>query len=225
NLAAAVPYKDEVEFLQNAVGELVTTPGFFNAPEIKSWWTQWQQYGGWWNAQAGLETPSALDQKLDLPAAEFDGDGEYYLFPFPSPILADGAGANRPWLQETPDPTTTVMWNTWVEIHPDTAAKLGVTDDDLVRVTSPFGEIEVSVYRYPAIRPDTLAIPFGQGHTALGRYAQGRGTNLAKLLGLRLNTAGDLAYTALKVKVEKTGRKKPLARLESRLGVYGNLTK
>jgi anaerobic selenocysteine-containing dehydrogenase len=227
SLAKAVPYKDEVEFLQQAVGDLIATPGFFNAPEIKTFWAQWQQYGGWWNADAGLQTPSAptaLDQKLEASAPQFDGSGDYYLLAFPSPILGDGSGANRPWLQETPDPTTTVMWNTWVEIHPDTAAKLGVTDDDVVKITSPFGELEASVYRYPAIRPDTIAIPFGQGHSALGRYARDRGANPARLFGLKTNDAGDLAFAALKVAVEKTGRKRPLARLESRLGVYGNLT-
>jgi hypothetical protein len=83
--------------------------------------------------------------------------------------------------------------------------------------------LEVAVYRYPAIRPDTLAIPFGQGHTAYGRYAQDRGVNLAALLGSQKNNTGGLAITGLKIKVEKTGRKYPLARLESRMGVYGNL--
>ncbi len=227
NLAAQVPYKDEVEYLQQSVGKLLSQNGFFNAPEIKTFWAKWQQYGGWWNAQAGLGSPSApnaLNQSLDQTAPEFDGEGEYYLHPFLSPILTDGSGANKPWLQESPDPTTTVMWNTWIEIHPDTAAKLGVSDDDVVKITSPFGELEVSVYRYPAIRPDTVAIPFGQGHSAYGRYAQNRGANLAKLLGLRLNAAGDLAFSAFKVKIEKTGRKRPLARMESRLGVYGSLT-
>jgi hypothetical protein len=82
----------------------------------------------------------------------------------------------------------------------------------------------VSVYRYPAIRPDTIAIPFGQGHTAYGRYAQDRGVNLASLLGIKVNAAGDLAPSSLKVKVEKTGRQRPLSRMESRLGVYGNFT-
>jgi anaerobic selenocysteine-containing dehydrogenase len=138
--------------------------------------------------------------------------------------LSDGSGANKPWLQETPDPTTTVMWNTWVEIHPDTADKLGLKNDDIVRITSPFGQLEVSVYRYPAIRPDTIAIPFGQGHTAFGRYAQNRGANLAGLLGTRLNAAGGLATLSIKVKLEKTGRQQPLARMESILGVYGNFT-
>ena len=224
-LASAVPYKDEVEFLQNSVQKLVAQAGYFNATEIQSFWAQWQQYGGWWNANAGLGAPSApksLGQPLQIAPAKFDGNGDYYLLSFPSPLLSDGSGANKPWLQETPDPTTTVMWNSWVEIHPDTADKLGLKDDDVVKITSPFGEVDVSVYRYPAIRPDTIAIPFGQGHTAYGRYAQARGANLASLLGTRINAAGGLATLSLKVKIEKTGHQKPLSRKESRLGVYGN---
>jgi hypothetical protein len=82
--------------------------------------------------------------------------------------------------------------------------------------------VEVSVYKYPAIRPDTIAIPFGQGHTALGRYAEGRGVNPAALLSPVLNDAGDIAFAGTRVKIEKTGRQRPLARLESRIGVYGD---
>ena len=225
-LAEAVPYKDEVEFLQSSIENLLQQPGYFNAVDIPSFWALWQQYGGWWSANAGLTTPSAgssLSQPLLVPAPQFDQKGGYSLFPFPSPLLSDGSGANKPWLQETPDPTTTVMWNTWIEIHPDTADKLGLKDDDVVRVTSAFGELEGSVYRYPAIRPDTIGIPFGQGHTAFGRYAQERGANLARLLGARLNAAGELATSALKVSLTKTGKKRPLARFESVLGVYGNI--
>ena len=226
SLASTVPYKDEVEFLQNSVQSLLQQPGVFNATDIQSFWAQWQQYGGWWKADAGLDAPSApgiLGQQLQVPAPQYAGQGGYYLFPYPSPLLSDGSGANKPWLQETPDPTTSVMWNTWVEIHPDTAAKLGIVDDDIVKITSAFGELEASVYLYPAIRPDTIAIPFGQGHTAYGRYAQNRGVNLAALLGTTLNAAGELAVSALKVNIEKTGRQRQLARMESRMGVYGNL--
>jgi len=81
--------------------------------------------------------------------------------------------------------------------------------------------LELPVYRYPAIRPDTIAIPFGQGHTAYGRYAEGRGANPTDLLGGHFNEAGDLAFAGMKVKIEKTGRKQPLSRLESMMGVYG----
>jgi anaerobic selenocysteine-containing dehydrogenase len=223
DLADAVPYLDEVEYLQQSVEDLLTEKGFFNAPEINSFWAQWQQNGGWWNQDAGLGVPaasSALLTPLNQSAPEYEGDGEFYLLPFPSLLLSDGTGANKPWLQETPDPMTTVVWNTWVEIHPDTADRLGLANDDVVRIRSPYGMLEASVYRYPAIRPDTIAIPFGQGHTAYGRYAKDRGVNLAELLGLSVNAAGDLTFPSMKVTIEKTGQTRTLARFESILGVY-----
>jgi anaerobic selenocysteine-containing dehydrogenase len=225
NLAEALPYKDEVEFLQQSVLSLVTEPGgYFSAPEIKTFWAQWQQFGGWWPAEATLTAPAAaeaLNRPLRLPEAQTEGEGEFLLHVYPSPLMGDGTGANRPWLQETPDPMTTVMWNSWVEINPQVAEELGLHDDDVVRLVSPYGAIEASVYRYPALRPDVIAIPFGQGHEALGRYAAGRGSNPARLLGAQVNAAGDLIFTGLKVKLEKTGKKRPLARKESILGVYG----
>jgi anaerobic selenocysteine-containing dehydrogenase len=223
-LAQAIPSKDEVEYLQTALLPLVKEAGVYIAPEIRTFMALFQQYGGWWSAEAGLETPQApgiLNQAIGVAPAEFEGDGEFYLYPFMTPIMGDGSGANKPWLQETPDPTTTVMWNSWVEINPKTAEELGLNFDDIVRLQSPLGEIEAIVYVYPAIRPDMLAIPFGQGHTAFGRYAAGRGANPAHLLGLKFNGAGDLAFGATKVKIEKTGKQHPLSRLESRIGVYG----
>jgi len=114
-----------------------------------------------------------------------------------------------------------VVWDSWVEINPATADKLGLVDDDVVKITSPYGEIEASVYRYPAIRPDTIGIAFGQGHTAYGRYAQNRGANLTELLGTRLNASGDLALGSIKVKIEKTGKVQRLARFEGQPGEYG----
>jgi len=73
----------------------------------------------------------------------------------------------------------------------------------------------------PAIRPDTVAVPFGQGHTALGRYAAGRGANPMTLVEVKLNEAGDLASGDTLVTIEKTGKNSPLARLESIKGIYG----
>jgi anaerobic selenocysteine-containing dehydrogenase len=224
NLANALPYKDIVEYVQNSLVDLVTQEGFFNGPDINTFMPQFQQFGGWWGALPELTTldgKNALSLPLSPAAGKFEGTGEFYLFPFMSPILGDGSGANKPWLQETPDPTTTVMWNSWVEINPKSADFLGLEDDDVVKIISPVGEIEAIVYRYPAIRPDTIAIPFGQGHTAYGRYAQGRGTNPGDLLSLIFNGADDLAYGATKVRIEKTGHKQPLSRFESRMGVYG----
>jgi anaerobic selenocysteine-containing dehydrogenase len=167
---------------------------------------------------------AALDQPFTVSAAQFSGDQNEYplaLLPFPHPNLGDGSGANNPWLQETPDPMTTVMWSSWVEINPQTAAELGVKDDDLVMISSPAGQVEAVVYEFPAIHPGMIAIPFGQGHTAMGRYANGRGINPLDLLDPVQNEAGNLAFGATRVKVQPTGKRRPLARYESRVGIYG----
>jgi len=219
-----LPFKDEMEFLQSKFAALVgQADGSFSAPEINTFTAYFQQHGGWWKTTADPVSPSAasaLGTNLTVEPAQFAGEGEFFFLPFISPTLGE-AGANKPWLQELPDPTTTVMWNTWVEINPETAHELGIENDDVVKIISEAGEVEAPVYLYPAIHPEVIAMPFGQGHTAYGRYAQGRGANPANLLGAHFNEAGDLAFAGMKVKVEKTGRKQSLSRLESRIGVYG----
>jgi anaerobic selenocysteine-containing dehydrogenase len=223
-LAATLPYQDEVAYLQAALTDLVTQEGAFNAPEIRTFMAMFQQYGGWWNPAQALEIPAgenALNHIPPVNAASFDGEGEFYLFPYISPILGDGSGANKPWLQETPDPTTTVMWNSWVEVNPETAEELHLENDEVVKLITEAGEIEAVVYRYPAIRPDTVAMPFGQGHKAYGRYAEGRGANPGRLISLVMNGADELAFGATRVRIEKTGRMQQLSRFESLMGVYG----
>ena len=224
NFASALPFKDEYEFVQNKLSGLIgEADGSFSAPEINTFTAYFQQHGGWWRKSlevSSLSASSALAKGVKVEAAEFAGEGEFYFLPFVSPTLAE-AGANKPWLQELPDPTTTVMWNTWVEVNPETAHELGLENDDVVKIVSEAGEVEAPIYLYPAIRPDVIAMPFGQGHTAYGRYAEGRGANPADVLGLHLNRAGDLAFAGMKVEIKKTGKKKVLSRLESRIGVYG----
>ena len=227
-LAQEIPYPDEVDFLEKSVAALSDQGGFYSAPTPESFFALWQQYGGWWQAAPGLLTPtaeaSALEQIPAAAGAKFSGDEFEYplaLLPFPHPNLADGSQANRPTLQETPDPMTSAMWDSWVAINPDTASKLGVHNDDLVSVISPSGSVVAVVYEYPAIEPEVVAIPLGQGHTAFGRYAQGRGITPFALLGKEVNDAGNLAFMAVRVRIAPTGKRYKLARYESIEGVYG----
>jgi len=219
-----LPFKDEVEFIQSKLVNLIgQADGSFAAPEINTFTAYFQQHGGWWKnttEPTALSAASVLGKGVKVTLAEFAGTGKFFFLPFVSPTLAE-AGANKPWLQELPDPTTTVMWNTWVEINPETAHKLGVDNDDVVKIVSEAGEVEAPVYLYPAIHPDVIAMPFGQGHTAYGRFAQGRGANPVNVLGQHFNEAGDLAFAGMKVDIKKTGKVQPLSRLESRIGVYG----
>lgn len=221
NFAAAMPFADEVEFIQSKLSSLVGAAGSFTAPEINTFSAYFQQHGGWWtNGEPSAPSASdAANQDIKTGIAQFTGDGEFFFLPFVSPTMGE-AGANKPWLQELPDPTTTVTWNTWVEMNPETARQSGIENDDILRITSEAGSVEVPVYLYPAIRPEVIAMPFGQGHTAYGQFAAGRGANPADLMGLHFNEAGDLAFAGMKVSVINTHKKRELSRLEGKVGVY-----
>jgi assimilatory nitrate reductase catalytic subunit len=52
----------------------------------------------------------------------------------------------------------------WVEIHPQAAARLGIVNDEVVRVRSPRFSMELKALVVPTIRPDTLCIPYHYGH-------------------------------------------------------------
>jgi anaerobic selenocysteine-containing dehydrogenase len=218
-IAAALPWVDEVAFLEETASQLLgSSIGVYDAPAPAGFWSRWRQNGGWWSENPIRQEPEVkrdLKHPLEVPQARFDGDPEdfpFYLVPYESILLSDGRGANQPWLQETPDPMTTARWNTWVELNPETAEHFGLDDNDLVRVSSASGELTAPVVIFPGIRPDAVAIPTGQGHQDYGRYAEQRGSNVMELIA---PSRGSLNWGSTRVRLEAVGRSANLARLES----------
>ncbi|MGQ9848483.1 MAG: molybdopterin dinucleotide binding domain-containing protein [Aggregatilineaceae bacterium] len=217
--ASALPWTDEVAFIKETITAL--PKGAQGGEDAEVRWARFLQHGGWWPEVAPESAvPQVTAQgPVEVTPVTFDGDeAEYpfYLHLYLSVLLGDGRGANLPWLQGAPDPLTTVAWQTWVEINPATAQALGVQDGDIVRVESPYDAIEAIVYVFPAIRPDTIAIPLGQGHSDSGRYARGRGAHALRLVGAAADETGtSFTWANVRVKVTKLDRKQTLARLES----------
>lgn len=139
--------------------------------------------------------------------------GDLFLFVYNHPVLRDGRGANKPWLQELPDPVTKLTWQTVVEMHPLTAAKMGLDNSDLVTVTTSVGKLVAPVYLYLGIRQDTVAIAAGRGHVNAGRYAKA-GENAFDLVPLAENATGGIALVSTKASVVKAGGSMLLATTE-----------
>lgn len=138
------------------------------------------------------------------PAPAFaDADGDMFVVVYPSATLGDGVGANKPWLQELPDPVTKIAWQSWVEIHPMTAKAMGVTEGDHLTVKTAAGEVTAPAYLYMGVRPDTVGIALGQGHTAYGRFAQNVGVNAYHLVPSGWDTAGGLATVSMRGSVTR----------------------
>ena len=139
--------------------------------------------------------------------AEFDGREEDYPFHFlpdKSQALLDGSLAHLPWLQEMPDPMTSAMWSSWIEINPHTAERLHIADGDIVEVTSAHGALRSPAVLSPGIAPNVIAMPMGQGHEHFTRYASGRGANPVSILGIANEPeTGALAWAATRVKIAR----------------------
>ncbi len=148
-----------------------------------------------------------------------NGDNQeypFYLNTYKLMTQGLGRGANHPFLQEIIGLHVQVKWDSWVEINPETAHQLGIADGDLVWVESAQGKIQVRAKLYPGAMPDVVNIPFGQGHTAYGRWAANRGANPNQLIaGIPEPLAGFPTWFSTRVKVYKAVEKKKWLRIIS----------
>jgi len=182
-------------------------------------WDDVAKQGGHWTAPSA-ERRSASDgarppsPRFPVPSPQFvppqfDGDVAaypYYFQPYPSQAFNDGSTAHLPWLQEMPDPMTSAMWSSWVEINPQAAEKLGIKKGDVVEITSSQGSLRAPAVLSPGIGPDMVAMPVGQGHETFTRYASKRGANPVTILAPLTDTeTGALAWAATRVKIARVG--------------------
>lgn len=187
-------------------------------------WQLMLRQGGWWDeTRQGVapEPPQGLlnDIAGRRAAANPVGDGEFHLLPFAHNSLGDGSNAHLPWMQALPDPVTTIVWQTWAEMNSRQAEGLGWREGDVVRIESPAGRITALLYPNPALPPNVVAVPLGQGRRAGSAYATGgderESSNVLDLLPADSTTeTGSLAWAGLKVRVVPTGESLKVAKFE-----------
>lgn len=201
----ALPWKSYDEMLKTSFGDK---------------WAEAQKQG-WSEQPAVASRQSTVDSRQSSVSGaqssaggkwiepRFEGDAKdypYHFLPYASQAFLDGSAAHLPWLQEMPDPLTSAMWSSWVEINPQTAERLQIAQGDLVDVTSPHGIVRAPVMIFPGLAPDVIAMPVGQGHETFTRYASRRGVNPIAILAPATEAeTGALAWAATRVKIARAG--------------------
>ena len=176
---------------------------------FEKFWEDSVERGGYFiNARsANAARPSAAAfavaaEPLALDTVGVEGDS-LIVYPFASIKTFDGRAANKPWLQETPDPMTQVVWDSWAELHPKTAKKHGLAQGDVVTLRNKHGEVNIPVYLSEHVHESIVAMPLGQGHESFGRYAEAvSSANAFGLVSPKTNkaaTAYPLVATAVSV--------------------------
>lgn len=220
----SLPWKTNEDVVRAIVGQLQKAGGgnITGVDDPKEYFVTVQGQGGWWDTtKTAAAAPSAPAKPTNAAEPKFDGNGEYYLVPYPTNSLSYGEHSHLPWLQALPEPISTNVWSTWVDVNTSTAKKLGVETGDIVELTSSAGTVEVAVYMNPSAPTDTLLVPFGQGHAIFSRYAEKRGENPFTFVAAQTEAeTGALAWAATKVSIKKANKKIRVPRLEGSVPAY-----
>lgn len=156
-------------------------------------WVKVLEEGGLFS-KPNLKSVSLKDEvgQLKIVETKISGTG-LTLIPTTSLFHGDGRGARNPWLQEVPDPMSQIVWDSWMEINPDTAKKMGIKDRSVVQLKTSQGSIKATAFYHFGIHRDAVAIPIGQGHENSGDVADGFGVNVMNLLPTEIDESGSLA--------------------------------
>ena len=193
-----------------------------------AFWNMLLERGGWEDREATAEADAPAPPDLRQIAERHSrpryhgpaGGNTFLLVPFLHNSILDGRGAHLPWLQAAPDPLTTVTWQTWVEINAHRARQMGLQEGDVVSIVSTEGDIEAVVYPHPALAPDVVGVPVGQGHLPGVEYAtrdgEVRGGNILSLLSPQTTDpdTGASAWASTQVRVTPTGRNVRVSKFE-----------
>ena len=68
-----------------------------------------------------------------------------------------------------------------VEVNPETAKALGLSEGQNAKLTTPKDSVKVKVHLSNGIMPGVVAIPRGLGHTAYDKFLAGKGVNYNRL--------------------------------------------
>lgn len=181
SVAAAFPWTDYEACLRQTMG-------------LK--WRTLEQKGLWMAPVDDQETIS-LFGKLALMSGDLgavymaeeaipEGDAGNFpllLVPYDSIRLASRQVGNAPFMTKTVSDTVLKGQDGLVELNPETAEMLGLTEGQAAKLSTPKGDARVRVHLCHGTAPGVIAIPRGLGHTVDDPYLAGKGVNVNQLIG------------------------------------------
>jgi menaquinone reductase, molybdopterin-binding-like subunit len=181
-VAAAFPWPDYISCLKAS---------------LRDQWQSLKSDGVWVGTEAGgknYETPSgkfsllnnvtgAIFMADDVSIEGQSADFPLVLVPYDSIRLASRYVGDPPFMVKTVSDAVIKGQDGFVEINPDTAKKMGLTDGQTAQLSTPVGSAKVRIHYSDGIMPELVAMPRGLGHSAYDAYLAGKGVNVNQLIG------------------------------------------
>ena len=159
--------------------------------------------------------PEAISPAAGAAMQETPG-GELELVILPGCTVYDGRYANNGWQMELPDPVTKVTWGNPLLLSLADAARLGLKDEDVVKVACSGQSLEVPVVVQPGQASGTASIALGYGRQ-MGNVAAGVGVNAYALV----NASAAAPFCRAGITISRTSDKRILCRTQSHFRLEG----
>ena len=115
--------------------------------------------------------------------------------------MNDGRSANNAWLQELPDPISSVTWDNYLNVGPDLAFHLGVKNDDVVEVSAGDDSVELPVHVQPGMHDEAVSVAVGYGRRSVGKVGDFTGVDVTPFIKAKNSK---LIYSGQTVSIKKT---------------------
>jgi anaerobic selenocysteine-containing dehydrogenase len=149
-------------------------------------WDALMEEGVWVETDVDTVSDEMRTEGLDAPAVQAEGDINNFpllLIPYDSIRLTSGYIGEAPFMIKAVSDTVIKGKDGFVEINPQTASAVGLSEGAPATLTTPKGEARVRVHLFEGIKPGVVAMVRGLGHTAYDGFLAGKGVNINTLIG------------------------------------------
>ncbi len=156
-------------------------------------WDVLMETGVWVENDVDTVNGSIRLAGMDAPAIQAEGDENRFplvLIPYDSIRVSSGYIGPPPFMVKTVADTVIKGSDGFVEVNPQTARAVGLTEGALATLSTPRGEARVRVHLFEGIKPGVVAMVRGLGHTAYDGYLADKGVNVNTLIGPVEDPAG-----------------------------------
>lgn len=175
--------------------------------ETGLWYRPRHAYRNWdriFKTASGRFEFAADDLAKALAAAPEPAGGDLQLVPYDVINVAGYGVPSPPFVKKTLSDRQLLANDSFLELNPATAAKLGVREGDRVRVTTRAGRAQVRITLFEGAMPGVGYILRGLGHTAYDEFWQGNGVNADALIEPGLDPlSGHPAWWQCPAKIKK----------------------
>ncbi|NQU09044.1 MAG: twin-arginine translocation signal domain-containing protein, partial [Candidatus Abyssubacteria bacterium] len=209
------PEKDYDHFLRDRWEQIRRESGV--SDNFETFWRNVLAEGGHW------PDPAPRTVTLDAKAAEAVMDialkipdpNQKVLLPITTVRHGGGRSTGLPWLNELPDPITTIVWDSPMLVSPATAEKWKCQSGDVVELACGKDTVKAPVYVQAGTSDDVVAVPLGMPSDAHLPYNYAADSHpLHRLAGDIDKLSGALSWTGTTVAFKGVAGRTRLARTQ-----------